>query len=102
MCTLTQSRATASAIFINYQHKKMLAKNHKAYTSVNNAANKQIEFTKRYPIPAFAMSGLFVGSFFHWPLYQPILGQWIWFITLIVGHLLFWILSEVACVGYKL
>ena len=49
------------------------------------AVNKQIEFTKRYPVPAFAISGLFVGSFFHLPLYHPILGQWIWLITLIVG-----------------
>jgi cation transport ATPase len=80
---------TASAIFINYLHKemlvRMLSKTHIFYTSVDNAVNKLIEFTKRYPVPAFAISGLFVGSFFHWPLYQPILGQWIWLMTLIVG-----------------
>jgi hypothetical protein len=80
---------SASAIFINYLHKemlvRMLSKTHIFYTSVNNAVNKLVEFTKRYPVPAFAISGLFVGSFFHWPLYQPILVQWIWFMTLIVG-----------------
>jgi cation transport ATPase len=79
----------ASAIFINYLHKemlvRMLSKTHIFYTSVINAVNKQIEFTKRYPVPAFVISGLFVGSFFHWPLYQSILGQWIWLITLIIG-----------------
>jgi len=63
----------------------MLGKTHIFYTSVDNAVNKLIEFTKRYPVPAFAISGLFVGSFFHWPLYHPILGQWIWLMTLIVG-----------------
>jgi hypothetical protein len=44
--------------------------------------NKLLLFAKRYPIPAFAILGLFVGALFHWPLDQSSLGQWIWFITL--------------------
>ena len=46
---------------------------------------KLLELAKRYPIPAFAILGLFVGALFHWPLDQSSLGQWIWFITLIGG-----------------
>jgi heavy metal translocating P-type ATPase len=47
--------------------------------------NKLLLFAKRYPIPAFAISGLFVGTLFHWPLNHSGLGQWIWLITLIGG-----------------
>ena len=47
--------------------------------------NKLLLFAKRYPIPAFAISGLFVGTLFHWPLNHSSLGQWIWLITLIGG-----------------
>jgi heavy metal translocating P-type ATPase len=47
--------------------------------------NNLLGFAKRYPIPAFAILGLFVGTLFHWPLNQSSLGQWIWLITLIGG-----------------
>ncbi len=49
---------------------------------------KLFQFSKRYPLPAFALLGLFVGAIFHWPLnqqLQPNLGQWIWLATLIIG-----------------
>jgi heavy metal translocating P-type ATPase len=49
---------------------------------------KLFQFSKRYPLPAFALLGLFVGTIFHWPLnqqLQPNLGQWIWLATLIIG-----------------
>lgn len=62
----------------------MLNKAH-FYASVGIVITKLLEFAKRYPIPAFAISGLFVGALFHWPLNQFILAQWIWFITLIGG-----------------
>ena len=63
----------------------MLNKAHDYYVSVSKAVNKLLEFAKRYPIPAFAILGLFVGTLFHWPLNQSNLGQWIWLITLIGG-----------------
>jgi cation transport ATPase len=63
----------------------LLNKAHDYYVSVSKAVNKLIEFAKRYPIPAFAILGLFVGTLFHWPLNQSNLGQWIWLITLIGG-----------------
>jgi cation transport ATPase len=55
------------------------------YDSVGIVLTKLLEFAKRYPIPAFAILGLFVGALFHWPLNQSSLGQWIWLITLICG-----------------
>jgi len=63
----------------------LLNKAHDYYVSVSKAVNKLLEFAKRYPIPAFAILGLFVGTLFHWPLNQSNLGQWIWLITLIGG-----------------
>jgi heavy metal translocating P-type ATPase len=63
----------------------LLDKAHDYYVSVSRVVDKLLEFAKRYPIPAFAILGLFVGTLFHWPLNQSILGQWIWFITLIGG-----------------
>ncbi|MDQ6862936.1 MAG: heavy metal translocating P-type ATPase [Thermoproteota archaeon] len=63
----------------------MLNKAHDYYVSVSKVVNKLLEFAKRYPIPAFTISGLFVGTLFHWPLNQSSLGQWIWLITLIGG-----------------
>jgi len=63
----------------------LLNKAHDYYVSVSKVVNKLLEFAKRYPIPAFAILGLFVGTLFHWPLNQSSLGQWIWLITLIGG-----------------
>jgi len=62
-----------------------LLNNARFYASIDIVLPKLIEFVKRYPIPAFAILGLFVGALFHWPLDQSSLGQWIWFITLIGG-----------------
>ncbi len=42
-------------------------------------------FTKRYPIPIFAIAGLVSGSIFHWFLNQQDFGHWIWIGTLIIG-----------------
>ncbi len=47
--------------------------------------NKVATFVKNYPIPVFAIIGLFVGSILHGIPNQHELGQWIWFITLIIG-----------------
>ena len=63
----------------------MLNKAKNFYASVSIVNTKLLEFAKRYPIPAFAISGLFVGTLFHWPLNQSSLGEWIWLITLIGG-----------------
>jgi heavy metal translocating P-type ATPase len=63
----------------------LLNKAHDYYVSFSIVVNKLLEFAKRYPIPAFAILGLFVGTLFHWPLNQSSLGQWIWLITLIGG-----------------
>ncbi|HEU5487468.1 MAG TPA: hypothetical protein VFV16_01465, partial [Candidatus Nitrosotalea sp.] len=48
-------------------------------------SNKVITFVKNYPIPVFAIIGLFVGSILHGIPNQHELGQWIWFSTLIIG-----------------
>ena len=63
----------------------MLNKAQNFYASVSIIITKLLEFAKRYPVPAFAISGLFVGTLFHWPLNYSSLGQWIWLITLIGG-----------------
>jgi hypothetical protein len=45
------------------------------YASGGIVLIKLLEFAKRYPIPAFAILGLFVGALFHWPLDKSSLGQ---------------------------
>jgi heavy metal translocating P-type ATPase len=42
-------------------------------------------FTKNYPIPLFALFGLFLGLIFYFPLQQRVAAQNIWLITLIIG-----------------
>jgi heavy metal translocating P-type ATPase len=42
-------------------------------------------FTRHYPIPAIAISGLFVGSIFHWFSNDVDLGHLVWMIVLVVG-----------------
>lgn len=42
-------------------------------------------FVKNYPIPVFAIIGLLAGGILHGIQNQHELGQWIWFITLIIG-----------------
>jgi heavy metal translocating P-type ATPase len=63
----------------------LLNKAYNSCISVSKVVNNLLGFAKRYPIPAFAILGLFVGTLFHWPLNQSSLGQWIWLITLIGG-----------------
>ncbi|HYL65790.1 MAG TPA: heavy metal translocating P-type ATPase [Nitrosopumilaceae archaeon] len=47
--------------------------------------NRITVFVKNYPIPVFAIVGLFVGGIFHWTPNQQELGHWVWFVTLVVG-----------------
>lgn len=46
---------------------------------------KFILFSKRYPIPAIAIIGLIVGTVVHYIFNDEVTGQWIWFITLVIG-----------------
>ena len=46
---------------------------------------KFILFSKRYPIPAIAIIGLIVGTVVHYIFNDEDTGQWIWFITLVIG-----------------
>jgi heavy metal translocating P-type ATPase len=46
---------------------------------------KFILFSKRYPIPAIAIIGLIVGTVVHYIFNDEETGQWIWFITLVIG-----------------
>jgi cation transport ATPase len=66
-------------------HQPMTEKVNNLYFSVKEFINKLVEFTRRYPIPALAISGLVVGALFHWPLNQSAIGQWIWISTLVGG-----------------
>lgn len=47
--------------------------------------NKLIIFSKRYPIPTFAIIGLLVGIISHYILNDPDTAHWIWFIVLVIG-----------------
>lgn len=40
---------------------------------------------KNYPIPIFALLGIVLGLLFRFVFQQPILGEWIWFFTLVIG-----------------
>lgn len=42
-------------------------------------------FSKRYPIPAFTIVGLLVGTVIHYVLNNPETGHWIWFAVLVAG-----------------
>ena len=44
-----------------------------------------IIFSKRYPIPTFAIVGLFSGIVIHYIFSNPEMGHWIWFIVLVIG-----------------
>jgi cation transport ATPase len=41
--------------------------------------------SKRYPIPAFAIIGLILGTVVHYIFNDQETGHWIWFITLVIG-----------------
>jgi len=54
----------------------------------NNNIHKPIRiilFVKNYPIPILAIIGLLLGAMAHGIPNQQELGQWIWFITLVIG-----------------
>ncbi|HEY7109954.1 MAG TPA: heavy metal translocating P-type ATPase [Nitrososphaeraceae archaeon] len=44
-----------------------------------------IFFSKRYPIPAFAIIGLILGTVVHYVFNEQDIGHWIWFVTLVIG-----------------
>lgn len=47
--------------------------------------SKLIIFSKRYPIPTFAIIGLLVGLIINYVFNNPETGHWIWFIVLVIG-----------------
>ena len=52
---------------------------------ISSTIRKSILFSKRYPIPAFAIIGLIVGTVVHYIFNDQETGHWIWFITLVIG-----------------
>ena len=68
----------------------------KSYIDSNNTNNiltiynhflkvsKIVLFARRYPIPVFAVLGLLLGAIYY-VSNQSIVGQWIWFSTLVIG-----------------
>lgn len=44
-------------------------------------------YLKSYPIPIFALLGILLGVIARFVFQQPIIGEWIWFITLVIGGL---------------
>ncbi len=52
---------------------------------ISSRIRKFILFSKRYPIPAFAIIGLILGTVVHYIFNDQQTGHWIWFITLVVG-----------------
>lgn len=50
-----------------------------------NKFSRITTFVKNYPVPVFAIIGLLVGGMFHWIPNQQELGQWVWFVTLVIG-----------------
>lgn len=52
---------------------------------VSSRIRKFILFSKRYPIPAFAIIGLILGTVVHYIFNDQQTGHWIWFITLVIG-----------------
>ncbi len=52
---------------------------------ISSTIRKSVLFSKRYPIPAFAIIGLILGTVVHYILNDQETGHWIWFITLVIG-----------------
>lgn len=44
-----------------------------------------ISIIRRYPIPVFAICGLFVGSIFHWVIDDPDFGHLVWLVVVVIG-----------------
>lgn len=51
----------------------------------SSVIRKFIFFSRRYPIPAFAVIGLILGTVVHYVFNEQDTGHWIWFVTLIIG-----------------
>ena len=52
---------------------------------ISSRIRKLILFSKRYPIPAFAIIGLILGTVVHYIFNDQQTGHWIWLITLVIG-----------------
>lgn len=52
---------------------------------ISSRIRKFILLSKRYPIPAFAIIGLILGTVVHYIFNDQETGHWIWFITLVIG-----------------
>ena len=44
-----------------------------------------VSLVRRYPIPFFAICGLFVGSVFHWIIHDPDFGHLVWLVVVVMG-----------------
>ncbi len=53
--------------------------------SIAPEIRKVVIFSKRYPIPAFAIIGLISGTIVHYIFNDPETGHWIWYIVLVIG-----------------
>jgi len=52
---------------------------------ISASVGKLIVFSKRYPIPIFAIIGLLLGILFHYILNYPDTAHWILFVVLVIG-----------------
>jgi cation transport ATPase len=59
---------------------------HRRYSlKISSLAAKIVLFTRRYPIPVFAVLGLLSGAICSYIINQHDVSQWIWLLTLIIG-----------------
>ncbi|HEY7227783.1 MAG TPA: HAD-IC family P-type ATPase, partial [Nitrososphaeraceae archaeon] len=52
---------------------------------ISSRSRKFFSFSKMYPIPTFAIIGLISGTVVHYIFNHQEMGQWIWFVTLVIG-----------------
>lgn len=52
---------------------------------MSSKGTKIVSLSKRYPIPAFAIIGLLLGILVHYGFNFAGIGNWVWFIVLIIG-----------------
>jgi hypothetical protein len=62
-----------------------LMKDRRYSLTISSLAAKIVLFTRRYPIPVFAVLGLLLGAVCSYSINQHYAGQWIWLFTLIIG-----------------
>ncbi len=67
------------------EQKEFCAKKQMSLEIYISTIRKFILFSKRYPIPAIAITGLLVGAVVHYIFNGEETGHWIWFITLVIG-----------------